>query len=124
MITFTQINLHKARQATTLVAEGLKGTSQTVVLMTEPYTMAGNITGMPRGTKTIYDRTKGGHAPRAGIVASKDMNLTAMDNWCKKDCAVALAKINGRHTVLISLCLLYTSPSPRDRQKSRMPSSA
>ena len=24
----------------------------------------------------------------------------------------------------ISSCLLYTSPSPRDRQKSRMPSSA
>ena len=24
----------------------------------------------------------------------------------------------------ISYCLLYTSPSPRDRQKSRMPSSA
>ena len=25
---------------------------------------------------------------------------------------------------LIKSCLLYTSPSPRDRQKSRMPSSA
>ena len=25
---------------------------------------------------------------------------------------------------LIRICLLYTSPSPRDRQKSRMPSSA
>ena len=25
---------------------------------------------------------------------------------------------------LVSHCLLYTSPSPRDRQKSRMPSSA
>ena len=25
---------------------------------------------------------------------------------------------------LDNLCLLYTSPSPRDRQKSRMPSSA
>ena len=25
---------------------------------------------------------------------------------------------------LCALCLLYTSPSPRDRQKSRMPSSA
>ena len=24
----------------------------------------------------------------------------------------------------VSVCLLYTSPSPRDRQKSRMPSSA
>ena len=27
-------------------------------------------------------------------------------------------------TVKLTLCLLYTSPSPRDRQKSRMPSSA
>ena len=25
---------------------------------------------------------------------------------------------------VLSFCLLYTSPSPRDRQKSRMPSSA
>ena len=25
---------------------------------------------------------------------------------------------------LVTVCLLYTSPSPRDRQKSRMPSSA
>ena len=28
------------------------------------------------------------------------------------------------HTADIDFCLLYTSPSPRDRQKSRMPSSA
>ena len=27
-------------------------------------------------------------------------------------------------TVTFKICLLYTSPSPRDRQKSRMPSSA
>ena len=27
-------------------------------------------------------------------------------------------------TALSGVCLLYTSPSPRDRQKSRMPSSA
>ena len=25
---------------------------------------------------------------------------------------------------MLMICLLYTSPSPRDRQKSRMPSSA
>ena len=30
----------------------------------------------------------------------------------------------GRVVVSSSYCLLYTSPSPRDRQKSRMPSSA
>ena len=31
---------------------------------------------------------------------------------------------SGEHIDQISACLLYTSPSPRDRQKSRMPSSA
>ena len=29
-----------------------------------------------------------------------------------------------RHYAHVDCCLLYTSPSPRDRQKSRMPSSA
>ena len=32
--------------------------------------------------------------------------------------------IKGLAGVVVSGCLLYTSPSPRDRQKSRMPSSA
>ena len=29
-----------------------------------------------------------------------------------------------RERLVRNICLLYTSPSPRDRQKSRMPSSA
>ena len=33
-------------------------------------------------------------------------------------------EISASNAILIKLCLLYTSPSPRDRQKSRMPSSA
>ena len=36
------------------------------------------------------------------------------------DAAIALEEAIDRHIA----CLLYTSPSPRDRQKSRMPSSA
>ena len=32
--------------------------------------------------------------------------------------------IGGRTGVLVRFCLLYTSPSPRDRTRSRMPSSA
>ena len=32
--------------------------------------------------------------------------------------------VNGGTIFLDEICLLYTSPSPRDRQKSRMPSSA
>ena len=39
-----------------------------------------------------------------------------MDTVTESRMAIALAKVGG--------CLLYTSPSPRDRQKSRMPSSA
>ena len=30
----------------------------------------------------------------------------------------------GKETFIVKLCLLYTSPSPRDDQTSRMPSSA
>ena len=29
-----------------------------------------------------------------------------------------------KQVAILPICLLYTSPSPRDRQKSRMPSSA
>ena len=32
--------------------------------------------------------------------------------------------LDARSTPVTCICLLYTSPSPRDRQKSRMPSSA
>ena len=43
----------------------------------------------------------------------------------KEDCK--RLKINEEFTtgaIIGKACLLYTSPSPRDRQKSRMPSSA
>ena len=33
-------------------------------------------------------------------------------------------QMHGKTHKNIETCLLYTSPSPRDRQKSRMPSSA
>ena len=56
--------------------------------------------------------------------AKKRINL--LDNFDKK-CVLEEYKewINdglNKHTVL--LCLLYTSPSPRDKRLSRMPSSA
>ena len=37
-------------------------------------------------------------------------------------CDIHLPRLDGYGVV--DVCLLYTSPSPRDRQKSRMPSSA
>ena len=45
-----------------------------------------------------------------------------------EDCKTDQEKIDYSHNLIgirdFITCLLYTSPSPRDRQKSRMPSSA
>ena len=35
-----------------------------------------------------------------------------------------IANLLKQHKLALSACLLYTSPSPRDRTRSRMPSSA
>ena len=37
---------------------------------------------------------------------------------------IDMSEFMEKHAVARLICLLYTSPSPRDRQKSRMPSSA
>ena len=46
--------------------------------------------------------------------------LTRMDKILSPE---NIAKLQGKK-VLVRVCLLYTSPSPRDRTRSRMPSSA
>ena len=55
------------------------------------------------------------------MVAAIEASGTAM-------VTVAIRRLNledpTEKTTLDYICLLYTSPSPRDRQKSRMPSSA
>ena len=51
-----------------------------------------------------------------------------IDVFSITSCIIATLKMEGEPPVTqtrrIRSCLLYTSPSPRDRQKSRMPSSA
>ena len=49
---------------------------------------------------------------------------TAMDNNMMAAIPKPAVVDSGFLIYLIESCLLYTSPSPRDRQKSRMPSSA
>ena len=48
---------------------------------------------------------------------------TRVGGWAS-DFEAAAGRKAGLAVVLVGDCLLYTSPSPRDRQKSRMPSSA
>ena len=45
-------------------------------------------------------------------------------HWLAKEDNNILVMTRGIYPPLDTICLLYTSPSPRDRQKSRMPSSA
>ena len=54
------------------------------------------------------------------VDALKDVNMTVAPGE-----VVGLIGPSGSgKTTLLKCCLLYTSPSPRDRTRSRMPSSA
>ena len=106
MLSFIQINLHKASQATLMLGGQFEGKNQMVALITEPYTYKNKITGMPKGVKIVSAKLKESEpGPRAGIASSVDLKITAMDNWCSRDCAVALTTIRGVRTVLVSLYL-------------------
>ena len=52
---------------------------------------------------------------------SKDVHDVLLQAWQPKRAALVSYK---KHDVMVSSCLLYTSPSPRDGLLSRMPSSA
>ena len=54
---------------------------------------------------------------------NKTNNKIASAIYGLTKCAKELSSENKK-LLYSGLCLLYTSPSPRDRQKSRMPSSA
>ena len=62
----------------------------------------------------------------AEILAKEDNDITLIDNVASQ--VEGLQDRLDIRTIVGSAshpsCLLYTSPSPRDRQKSRMPSSA
>ena len=112
MLHFKQLNLHKASQATLLAGQEMEGTTEKILLATEPHTVANRVTGMPKGTVSLYDRTKNGSglAPRACIVASRSLGLTAMEALCSRDCAVALAKVHGRQTMIASVYMDIKKP--------------
>ena len=71
--------------------------------------------------------TSSGTITMAGtlVVANGGTGLTSLVNAdIASATTVDLTSATGNVAVITGTCLLYTSPSPRDRQKSRMPSSA
>ena len=55
------------------------------------------------------------------LVAVEDGYRESAESWAS---LLRDLKRRGMSAPLVAVCLLYTSPSPRDRTRSRMPSSA
>ena len=66
----------------------------------------------------VLGRLLGPHRPDAAKLSPYECGFEAFED--------ARMKFDVRYylVAILFICLLYTSPSPRDRQKSRMPSSA
>ena len=85
--------------------------------------------------ETVTDRIKKDEVRLAsGNATPKELEQTQHEIQTLKKRQLALEEIEleimvrseavTERSKVLTTCLLYTSPSPRDRQKSRMPSSA
>ena len=60
-----------------------------------------------------------------GVILKVDDSFKSTEEWYNHVAKSKPPKDKPWYTVLVhNACLLYTSPSPRDRTRSRMPSSA
>ena len=80
-------------------------------------------TNNPVGTAKVCKKFEKDLKKLSAEAAFFDNTLYTKDDITKVATLPSLDEIRGKIVGLIN-CLLYTSPSPRDRQKSRMPSSA
>ena len=77
----------------------------------------------PGGKKTNSDHVC--YATKDGGLEFGHLHLKAGGNGeCDVTSGVFLHTYDTRHYMTMDICLLYTSPSPRDATLSRMPSSA
>ena len=64
------------------------------------------------------------HAADAGLIARLKQVISGEQPAAAAKAAIAPAAKAANPAAVVTTCLLYTSPSPRDRTRSRMPSSA
>ena len=115
MVLFTQLNLHKAKQAGILAGQNMEGKDNFISLLTEPHLVYNKLHGFPRGTQIIYDNTIPKHkpGPRAAIVCSRELTMTALPQWSGRDCAAAILRLDKEYIIVASVYLdIRTSPRP------------
>ena len=101
-----------------------------VIVGQDPYPSSVHATGLafsvPRGVEPLPAALRNVYAelhPDVGVPISKTQGN--LDAWAHEGVLLLNSVLTARANAPMShACLLYTSPSPRDRQKSRMPSSA
>ena len=82
----------------------------------------------------VQQPRRGGRATALAVLVAGTFFMELLDGTIVATAAPAMGRDLGVDSAAIGVaitaymvtlaCLLYTSPSPRDRQKSRMPSSA
>ena len=88
-----------------------------------PQTIADTI--LPTHLKTVFQQfVDQKNIPNLILSGSAGVGKTTVAKAMCEELGCDYIVINGSMNGGIDTCLLYTSPSPRDRQKSRMPSSA
>ena len=82
---------------------------------------------IPEDLKNIKGSVRRLAVPKVGAVF-EELGFTYMGPIDGHDISNLINTFNAAHRlkkpVMVHVCLLYTSPSPRDRTRSRMPSSA
>ena len=121
-------HLHTTVQDVEKIKSGCKLTiksnteDKTSTLKSDKVILAVGITGNIEniGLENLDIKCENGHILTNGHMQTNIENIYAIGDVTG---APWLAH-KASHEGVLSICLLYTSPSPRDRQKSRMPSSA
>ena len=73
-------------------------------------------------TDVILDADLADYGPVKGTMVVKPYGFSLWTNI--RDSLNKMIEDSGHDNAYFPFCLLYTSPSPRDRTRSRMPSSA
>ena len=100
-----------------VMLKNVDGTTIEAQAAAQPKTRPGPLAWvqMAAGEKWIMERVGMNYHAQSGI------NLRAMDFYFIAN-GIEAVRVRYKHPT--RTCLLYTSPSPRDRTRSRMPSSA
>ena len=110
-----------AGTTTSALAAGGENASGTSVTTTESWTGAGQPIGVwaTGGSLNTARRQLAGAGLQGAALAFGGVNPSATQAVTESYNGSSWTEVNDLNT-----CLLYTSPSPRDRTRSRMPSSA